>query len=68
MEDRKSRLAILGSLIWVALATGIVLGTHGSALADADGFDVPRPAAAVWSALPAMNTEPVVNADCRVDV
>ncbi|MDX1578422.1 MAG: hypothetical protein R3266_08050 [Gemmatimonadota bacterium] len=34
MMERTSKLAIAGSLVWVALATAVILGTHGQAVAS----------------------------------
>ena len=54
MMERNSKLAIAGSLLWVALATGIILGTHGeaSAAGNADGVRSDQ-ATAEWLAFPA---------------
>ncbi len=34
MSDGASRIAIAGSLAWVALATTVILGTHGEVVSD----------------------------------
>lgn len=55
MSDRFSRWAIAGSLAWLVIAVGLILGTHGSSVlqAQAQAVEVPVEAAGSWSALPA---------------
>lgn len=61
--DTKSKIAILASLIWVALATGLILGTHGPAVAAAEGAEAPA-VSTQWQSLPAAN----LHADVHIKV
>lgn len=58
--DRKSMIAILASLIWVALATGLILGTHGPAVTAAESAEAPV-VSTQWQSLPAANLETTVH-------
>ena len=51
--DGKSRIAIAASIFWMAMATIVVLGTHGQAVANADTVAPPVDAASEWMAHPA---------------
>lgn len=57
MSDRFSRWAIAGSLAWLVIAVGLILGTHGGSVLQAQAQTVEVPAeveaAGSWSALPA---------------
>jgi len=58
MLERQTRIAIAASLLWMAMATFLILGTHGPAVAQADSAtDAPaEPPATEWMALPASDT------------
>lgn len=63
MEKQQTRIAIAVSLLWMAMATVLILGTHGPAVAQADaaldaaeGAPV-EAATAEWLALPARDAE-----------
>lgn len=65
MEKKQTRIAIAASLIWMAMATFLILGTHGPAAGQTDAAaDAPAEAAtAEWMALPASDTEARVRND-----
>jgi hypothetical protein len=51
--DGKSKIAIAASIFWMAMATFVILGTHGEAVAKADaGLTAPE-ATTEWMAHPA---------------
>jgi len=52
--ERLSRWAIAGSLAWLVVAVGVILGTHGGAALEIRAFEVEHnlPAGS-WSVLPA---------------
>lgn len=68
--EKKSRIAIAASFVWMALAVSVVLGTHADVIADAgpaaaaeavdvpEGVDATAPAGEVM-VLPALRLEPV---------
>ncbi len=49
MSERKSRVAIAASLLWIVLAVFVILGTHGDVVAQlgADEITVTAPDAGV---------------------
>lgn len=49
--ERLTRWAIAGSLVWLLVATGLILATHGRAAADESGHALEAPAAS-WSSVP----------------
>jgi len=55
--ERLSRWAIAGSLAWLIVAVGIILGTHGQTVAEIRAFEIEHnlPASS-WSVLPASGT------------
>lgn len=65
MEKQQTRIAIAASLLWMAIATFLILGTHGPAVAQADSAtDAPAEApTAEWMALPASDTRVKVTPD-----
>ena len=65
MMERKSKLAVAGSLAWVAMAMALILGTHGPTTAGADGLD-PVADVASWHVLPAVETPAALPAPAAV--
>lgn len=65
MLEKQTRIAIAASLLWMVVATFVILGTHGPAVAHADSaVDAPAEApAAEWMALPASDTQVKVTPD-----
>lgn len=63
--EKQTRIAIAASLVWMAVATFLILGTHGPSLAHADtGVEGAADAAgAEWMALPAAGADVRVIAD-----
>ncbi len=56
--DKLSRLAVAGSLTWLVLAIGLILGSHGSTVAAARALEAgSNQPAGPWSAMPVMNTD-----------
>ncbi len=53
MLDGKSKIAIVASIIWMAMATFVILGTHGEALAKADSALPSLETTTEWMAYPA---------------
>ena len=51
--DNKSKIAIAASIFWMALATFVILGTHGQSVAKADTVTPTVESAAQWQAHPA---------------
>lgn len=65
METRQTRIAIAASLLWMAVATFLILGTHGPGVAQADAvLDAPADQpSAEWMTLPASGPEIQVKND-----
>ncbi|MDH3732714.1 MAG: hypothetical protein OEU54_04235 [Gemmatimonadota bacterium] len=59
--DNKSRIAIAASLIWMAMATFVILGTHGEAVAKANTAIPTLENASEWMAHPAHLTDDFVS-------
>lgn len=51
--DSKSKIAIAASIFWMAMATFVILGTHGEAVAKADSIAPSLETATEWMAHPA---------------
>lgn len=51
--DNKSKIAIAASLAWMAMATFVILGTHGEAVAKADNIVPTIESGSEWMAHPA---------------
>jgi hypothetical protein len=68
MMEKKARIAIAASLAWMAMATFLILGTHGPALAKGGAaVDTGREApAAAWKALPAHGVDARMQPDAEV--
>ena len=41
MSNKRERLAIVGSLAWMVMATGLILGTQKANLANAESVTTP---------------------------
>lgn len=55
--DRFSKWAIAGSLAWLAVAVGLILGTHGGSQLSARGIETPEePVTSSWSVMPVAGT------------
>jgi len=65
MLEKQTRIAIAASLLWMAMATFLILGTHGAAVAHADStVDAPAEApTSEWMTLPASERQVRVIAD-----
>ncbi|MFV1986087.1 MAG: hypothetical protein ACC682_02310 [Gemmatimonadota bacterium] len=53
MLDGKSKMAIVASIFWMAMATVVILGTHGEAVAGTDSALPTLETTTEWMAHPA---------------
>lgn len=59
--DGKSRMAIAASLVWMAMATFLILGTHGEAVAKDDVAGPTLDTQTEWMAHPAHSSDDFVS-------
>ena len=59
--DRESKIAIAASIFWMALATFVILGTHGQSMAKADTVEPTLEPTTEWQAHPAHFSNDVVS-------
>lgn len=41
MNEKRGRIAIAASVVWMAMATALILGTHGANVASAESMSGP---------------------------
>jgi hypothetical protein len=56
MSERSGRIAVAASLVWIAVAMALILGTHNASVASAEAMDVESPGAE-WMVMPAKQLE-----------